>query len=33
MGNAKDILLVCEDDAHRVFVYQCMKTLGVRDLK
>lgn len=33
MGCVKDILLVCEDDAHNAFVYQCMKTMGVKNLK
>lgn len=33
MGTAKDILVVCEDGAHRAFVRQCLKSLGVKDLK
>ena len=33
MGCSKDILVVCEDDAQRAFVRQCIKSLGVADLK
>lgn len=33
MGCARDIIVVCEDRAHRAFVRQCLKSLGVRNLE
>ena len=32
MGNSKEIVLICEDNAHSVFVYACLRELRVRNL-
>jgi len=33
MAGSRDVLLVCEDTAHKAFVYSCLATLGIEDLK
>ncbi len=33
MAGSKDVVLVCEDAAHKAFVYTCLSKLGVEDLK
>lgn len=33
MAGSKDVVLVCEDTAHKAFVYSCLSKLGVEDLK
>lgn len=33
MAGSKDVVLVCEDAAHKAFVYSCLSKLGVDDLK